>query len=140
MVLLLFSAAGKVAGQSQRKPDVQTISILRDSSNLAIARHDVDALSAYWGEGLVLIRGNSTVVTGKENIVREWKALFRDNPQVRYVRTPSAIVVSSNDTLAWEEGTWSAYHSYSKGGRYSAMWKRTGNTWRIIAELFVSLF
>jgi hypothetical protein len=94
-----------------------------------------------WTVGyLVLIRGNSSHLTGKDTIVAAWRKLFNDNPTVNYTRVPTQITISNNDTLAWETGTWKAVNSYSKGGNYSAMWKKTNNSWKILAELFVSLF
>ena len=45
----------------------------------------------------------------------------------------------SNDSLAWETGQWFAQHSYSGGGNYAAMWRKTGNAWKLAPELFVSL-
>lgn len=50
-----------------------------------------------------------------------------------------SIVISSNDSLAWETGYWTAEHSYSKGGNYSAMWRRSGDSWKLASELFVAL-
>ncbi|MFX5603236.1 hypothetical protein ABTD90_22065, partial [Acinetobacter baumannii] len=75
----------------------------------------------FWLDDMVLVRGNSTHLTGKDTIVAAWKKLFSENPKVLYIRTPTQIVVSKNDTLAWETGTWKAFNSYSKGGNYSAM-------------------
>jgi hypothetical protein len=60
-------------------------------------------------------------------------------PGVVYHRHPLSIVISQNDSLAWETGKWTADHSYSHGGNYSAMWRKTGNSWKLAAELFVSL-
>lgn len=120
--------------------DIELIKSLRKSSNEAIANHDIDKLSSFWLKDLVLVRGNSTHLTGKDTITAEWKKLFTDNPKVLYIRTPSQITISTNDTLAWETGTWKAFNSYSSGGNYSAMWKKSNNTWKILAELFVSLF
>jgi len=41
--------------------------------------------------------------------------------------------------MAWEKGTWEGINTYSKGGSYSAMWKKKDGEWRIQAELFVAL-
>ncbi len=120
--------------------NVELIKSLRVASNEAIANHDINKMSGFWLEDLVLVRGNSTHLTGKDTIVAAWEKLFAENPKVLYIRTPSQIVISSNDTLAWETGTWKALNSYSKGGNYSAMWKKSHDTWKIMAELFVSLF
>lgn len=64
---------------------------------------------------------------------------FKIMPEALYIRTPTAIVISKNDSLTWETGHWTAEHSYSKGGNYSAMWRKTGNAWKLAAELFVAL-
>jgi hypothetical protein len=45
-------------------------------------------------------------------------------PKISYLRVPTQITISSNDTLAWETGTWKAFNSYSNGGNYGAMWKK----------------
>lgn len=126
--------------QTSTGKDVELIKSLRAASNEAIARHDVDEMSKCWLEDIVLVRGNSTYLSGKDTIVAAWRKLFSDNPKVLYTRVPSQIIISSNDTLAWETGTWKATNSYSNGGNYSAMWKKLNNSWKIQAELFVSLF
>lgn len=120
--------------------DVTLIKSLRAASNEAIAKHDINKMAEYWLDNLVLVRGNATQLTGKDTIIGAWKKLFSENPKVVYIRTPSQVVISSNDTLAWETGVWKAVNSYSGGGNYSAMWKRSGTGWKIMAELFVSLF
>jgi hypothetical protein len=73
-------------------------------------------------------------------IIAAWKELFHANPTVLYIRKPSNIVVGDNGIMAWETGTWTAQNSYSKGGNYSAMWRKTDSTWKLQAELFVSLY
>ena len=125
---------------TQTNHAIEIIKSLRAASNKAIAKHDIDALSKYWLDDMVLIRGNSSHLTGKDTIVAAWRQLFNDNPTVVYTRTPTQIMISKNDTLAWEMGTWKAINSYSHGGKYSAMWKKTNHSWKILSELFVSLF
>ncbi len=126
--------------QTNDDKNVDLIKSLRVASNEALAKHDIDAMSKYWLDDLVLIRGNSSHLSGKDTIVAAWRKLFNDNPKVSYIRVPTQIIISNNDTLAWETGTWKAINSYSKGGNYTAMWKKTNNSWKILAELFVSLF
>lgn len=126
--------------QMNTDKEVILIKSLRSASNEALAKHDIDGMSKYWLDDLVLIRGNSTYLTGKDTIVATWRKLFNDNPNINYIRVPTQITISNNDTLAWETGTWKAFNSYSRGGNYSAMWKKTNNSWKILAELFVSLF
>jgi len=126
--------------QTEIDKNVALIKSARQASNDAIAKHDVEGISKFWYGNFVQVRGNSTYLSGKDTIVADWKKLFTENPSVVYIRTPSQIVISTNDTLAWETGTWKAFNSYSNGGNYSAMWRKSNNTWKIQAELFVSLF
>ena len=126
--------------QNKNDKNVELIKSAREASNEAIAKHDIDGISQFWYTDVVQIRGNSTYLSGKDTIVASWNKLFNNNPNVVYIRTPSQIIISTNDTLAWETGTWKAFNSYSNGGNYSAMWRKSNNTWKIQAELFVSLF
>jgi len=111
----------------------------RMASNAAIAKHDIDGLSKDWLNDFSLVIGRGVVMNGKENIIASWKKLFASNPTVSYTRNPTEIIISDNDTLAWETGKWTAINSYSKGGNYSAMWRKSANEWKLQAELFVSL-
>ena len=119
--------------------DVAIIKLNRAASNAAIAKHDVNGIAKFWLDDFVQVIGRGTYETGKENIKASWKALFDDNAQVSYARNPEEIIISDNDTLAWEKGKWIGVHTYSKGGNYAAMWIKRNGTWMLKAELFVSL-
>lgn len=134
--LFLFQATH---AQNKYDNNIASIKSAREASNKAIAKHDVDGIAKFWYDNFVQIRGNSTYLSGKDTIVATWKKLFNENPGVIYIRTPSQVIISTNDTLAWETGTWKAIKSYSNGGNYSAMWRKSNNTWKLQAELFVSL-
>lgn len=136
LIVLLLRAAATLA---QSEP-VELFSSLRGASNEAIEKHDIKGMSKYWADDLVLVMGNSKHLSGKVAIVKSWIQLFHEKPNVYYIRTPLQINISSNDPLAWETGTWKAFHSYSKGGNYSAMWKKSQDSWKILAEQFVSMF
>jgi ketosteroid isomerase-like protein len=127
------------SAQNMHSQDIATIKSCRAASNDAIARHDVDGIAKYWLDDFVQIIGRGVYQTGKDSIVASWKTLFKKSPQVSYVRNPNEIVVSDNDTMAWERGKWIGIHSYSKGGNYAAMWIKRNGTWMLKAELYVSL-
>ena len=139
-LFVIFLACQLTYGQNKNDKNVELIKAAREASNQAIAKHDIDGLSKFWVKDFVQIRGNSTYLTGKDTIIASWRKLFKDNPNVVYIRTASQITISTNDTLAWENGTWKAFNSYSNGGNYSAMWRKDNDSWKILAELFVSLF
>jgi hypothetical protein len=61
-------------------------------------------------------------------------------PKTYFERTPTEIIISKNNPdMAWETGVWKGFNTYSKGGRYSAQWKKKDGAWKIQAELFVAL-
>jgi ketosteroid isomerase-like protein len=125
--------------QHNKQADIDKIKAARTASNAALAKHDLDGLSKDWLNDFSIVIGRGVVMNGKETIIASWKKLFETNPTVSYVRDPTEIIISDNDTLAWETGKWKAFNSYSKGGNYSAMWRRSANEWKLQAELFVSL-
>jgi ketosteroid isomerase-like protein len=134
----LFIISNNMSAQNNNH-DVAIIKQNRAASNAAIAKHDIDGISKYWLDDFVQVIGRGTYETGKENITASWQALFNSNAQVSYIRNPEEIIISDNDTLAWENGKWIGIHTYSKGGNYAAMWIKRNGTWLLKAELFVSL-
>jgi len=139
IVLFLTLSFQSLPAQNNKQKDVAVIKASRDASNKAIAAHDIDGISKYWQDDFVQVRGNAGHLTGKDTIIKSWKELFNSNPNVKYIRNPDKIIISDNDTLAWETGKWIGINSYSKGGNYSAMWRKTNKEWKLQAELFVSL-
>lgn len=128
-----------VSAQTGRQTDIATIKAEREASNLAIAAHDVDEIAKHWLADFVQVRGNSAHLTGKDKVILAWKQIFRENPKIVYVRNPTDIQISDDGGLAWETGKWIGINSSSKGGSYSAMWKKVAGLWKLQAELFVSL-
>jgi ketosteroid isomerase-like protein len=140
MLKILFTFILSLTIQITRaQGDVASIKASRTASNAAIASHDIDGISKYWLPDFVQTIGRGVSTTGKDAIIAGWKQLFKTNKTVVYVRTPTAIVVGDNQIMAWETGTWTAKNSYSKGGNYSAMWRKVNGVWKLQAELFVSL-
>jgi len=138
-VLFLFLSQIEPAQKNKQK-DESAIRAARESSNTFIAKHDVDEFAKYWLPDFIIVRGNSMITVGREANIISWKELFKTNADVSYIRNPSEIIISDNDSLAWEKGTWIGIKSYSKGGSYSAMWKKVNSDWKLQAELFVSLY
>lgn len=96
-------------------------------------------MSKYYLPDFVQTIDKGISTTGKQLAITEWKNLFKTNKTVAYIRTPTTIIVGDNNIMAGETGTWVAKNSYSKGGNYSAMWRKVNGTWMLQAELFVSL-
>jgi ketosteroid isomerase-like protein len=138
IVPAFFIISNSIAAQT-KNADIEMIKSYRAASNAAIAAHNVNGISKFWLDDFVQVIGRGTYETGKENIAASWKTLFDSNAQVSYVRNPEEIIISDNDTLAWESGKWIGIHTYSKGGNYAAMWIKRNDVWMLKAELFVSL-
>jgi len=138
-VLLAFLILPAFAFSQNEQQDADIIKSSRMSSNAAIARHDIGGMAKYWLPDFVQTIGRGSSLTGRDTIVASWKQLFRTNSAVLYVRKPVQIIIGDNGIMAWETGTWEAKNSYSKGGNYSAMWRKIGGEWKLQAELFVSL-
>ena len=135
----LISLFHFVSAQKNNQQEVSAIKTARMASNKFIAEHNIEGLAKFLLDDFVQVRGNATHLTGKDNILASWAKLFISNPKVSYVRNPTEIIISDNDTLAWETGKWIGINSYSKGGNYSAMWRKWNGEWKLQAELFVSL-
>jgi ketosteroid isomerase-like protein len=138
-IISFLLSVGTGSAQKNKQFEEAAIRSAREASNVSIAKHDVDGFAKYWLPDFMIVRGNSIITAGKDNNIVSWKELFKTNPDVSYIRNPSEIIISDNDTLAWEKGTWIGIKSYSKGGNYSAMWKKANGDWKLQAELFVSL-
>ena len=125
---------------SQTINEEELIRKARQSSNEAIARRDVDEISKFWLDDYLVVRGSGVIEQGKEANKASWRKIIKESPQTYFERFPSEIVISKNNPdLAWESGEWKGHNTYSKGGRYSAQWKRKDGEWKLQAELFVAL-
>lgn len=125
---------------AQNEVDVDLIRKSRQLSNEAIVKQDIDGISKFWLDDFLIIRGSGVVEQGKEANKISWVNLFKETPKTYFTRTPTEIIISeSNPDIAWETGVWKGFNTYSKGGKYSAQWKRQNGEWKLQAELFVAL-
>lgn len=139
LIILSFLTVPCVALAQNGNKDTAAIRLCRAFSNEAIVRHDIGGMAKYWLPDFVQTIGRGTSLTGKDTVVAAWERLFKTNPTVLYIRKPLTITISDSCDMAWETGTWEARNSYSKGGNYSAMWRKINGDWKLQAELFVSL-
>jgi len=137
--LVILLAAFIAGAQANAANDEALIRKARAASNAAIAKHDVNGITQCLTPDVSYIIGRAKSFSGRDTVIATWKQLFATNAEVVYERIPAQIIISKNDTLAWETGTWKAQHSYSAGGNYSAMWCKRNGVWMTRAELFVSL-
>ena len=138
---LLLALALASSALAQPSPEA-TIRALRARSNQAIARHNIDEFADSLDSDFVMVRGSGVFVGSKKEYVALFEHDFADPHSVTYRRTPEKIEVSSAAPLAAELGRWAGINpdgTTGYGGTYLAMWRRTGQGWKIRSELFVVL-
>jgi ketosteroid isomerase-like protein len=137
LTIILLSAH---ATFSQSNNDQELIRKSRQANNEAIARKDAEEMSKFYLDDYVIIRGSGVIERGNEENKESWKKIFKETPLTYFERFPLEIIISKNNpNMAWETGEWKGYNTYSKGGRYSAQWKKKEGKWKLQAELFVAL-
>ena len=62
-----------IYGQNKNDKNVELIKSVREASNQAIAKHDIDGISKFWVNDFVQIRGNSTYLSGNRMVQRLWE-------------------------------------------------------------------
>ena len=103
ITLLLLCSHYTIAQYSETQ-----IKAARTASNEAIARHDANGIVRDMLPDYSIVTGRGQHVQGKDSMLTFWKQTFKAMPGVIYLRTPSTIIVSKNDSLAWETGQWTA--------------------------------
>ena len=121
------------------------IRFLRKQSNAAIARHDADAVVAFLDAQYQITVGSGSLFQGKANERKGWLEEFAIASDLRYVRTPESVQVSSSNERAAEVGSWlgtwtTRDGAHRSGGRYAAFWVNDHGSWKIRSELFVTLW
>ena len=125
--------------------DETCIRLAREASNDAIAAHNVAGILALVDDDFHITTGDGGFLPGKAAMGSAFAAQFAQLPDVVYVRTPETVKVSKSALLAFESGawvgTWTEPHGPVRtGGRYSAAWHKRDGTWKIRAEVFVTLY
>jgi ketosteroid isomerase-like protein len=114
---------------------------LRAKSNRAMAARDVDTFAAMLEENYVMVRGNGSFAS-RETTLAAFGKDFERPGSVRYERLTERVEVSEAAEMAAEDGRWVAKLPDGRaayGGTYLAMWRRSGEGWKIRSELFVLL-
>ena len=126
----------------QSPADEQMIRAARDQSNAAIAKHDLDGISAVWMDDVHVVSSTSAQAAGKNANRERMAAQFKNRPDTIYVRKPVTIEVYPQWSVASERGEWTGKWSEPDGaleigGTYQAQWRKINGRWLIQAELFV---
>jgi len=146
LLSVCLSAAPPALSESAEDSDSESILEIRSKFNESIANHDSSRIADYLDSDYQITTGSGKHYrsTPKEE-AEEWAEMFRDSPDIIYVRTPDDVEVSSHFMRASENGRWvgrwtSPDGDIEMGGRYFAHWSKVNGDWKIRAEVFVTLF
>ena len=137
VVAYCFSATALYA-----QTDKEQILALRDASNQALKALDHTKVLSFLTEDVSTTTGSGTLLCGKKAL--EDYILEASDSKMYWIRTAHEIEVNEKRGLAWESGIWNGYdpdvsEKAIVGGNYSAQWTKASGTWKIKAQLFVTL-
>ena len=137
-VLILGFTVSTISAQS----DEQRIRDARARSNAAIAAHDVDVVSRFWMDNVQVVTSTGVSDAGRDLNRARIAGIFKERPDVVYVRTPETVEIFEAWNVASERGRWTGQWTQSDGitrigGTYLAQWRKVNGEWLIQAELFV---
>jgi ketosteroid isomerase-like protein len=140
IVLALFATVDAAASETP----ADAIRSIRKQSNAAIARHDVEAVVSFLDTEYQITVGNGELFHGRAGEPEGWRTEFAKAGDLVYVRNPESVEVSSSGERAAEIGIWVGSWTTLNGphrahGRYAAYWRKVSGSWKIRAELFVTL-
>jgi uncharacterized protein (TIGR02246 family) len=121
------------------------IAAAREALNRAIVAKDANAIAELLSESYHVVTALNTQRSGREENRKSWEAMFADDPDARFERTPQRIDVNEELGLAHEAGEWNGTFRagptpVSIAGVYSAKWERTADgAWLLLAEIFTPL-
>lgn len=132
-----------MVGAATPSSDVSTIRSLRLENNRAIADHDAARMREVWANDIQLTCCGNATYSGASALAASYAQFeFKDPSFVEYVRIPQRIEVNGDGLAAQEYGRWigvfkSPHTMHS--GRYSALWKKDGGSWKIARESYVPM-
>ena len=141
--LIVLALLGTVESAASQTP-ADDVRSLRKQSNAAIARHDVEAVVSFLDAEYQITVGSGALFHGTAAESEGWRAEFAQAADLVYVRNPESVEVSSSGERAAEIGVWVGSWTTPDGphrtcGRYAAHWRKVSGSWKIRAELFVTL-
>jgi ketosteroid isomerase-like protein len=140
--ILLLGITAPETGLAQSPGDEQRIRARRESSNLAIARHDAAGVGAILADNVIVVTSNSVHREGRAANEASFAEQFRTRPDVVYRRTPDEVRTFAPWQMASESGRWTGSWTDPDGkiqltGRYFAKWRKLGGEWFVESETYV---
>ena len=142
IAVLLASLAAAPLSAQKMSADESMIRAARDYYNRAIAKHDTSAMASVWLEEYSSVSSTNAQNKGREAARISFAGLFKDRPDVVYIREPRTVTVNKKWGQAGESGKWTGKWTLKEGvtkvgGEYYAKWKKVDGRWMLLTEVFV---
>lgn len=120
------------------------IRMARAAFNRALAAADLAAIGPLLAPDVVLVAGtDSAVIQGRKAQLLAWKRAFAAPARIVYERLPESVLLSPVAPIAFEHGRWQGVAAgggaVEASGSYTAKWREIDGSWKIEAELFLTL-
>lgn len=120
------------------------IRLVRATFNRALANADLASIGLLLVPDVVLVTGtDSAVIAGRKAQLQAWKREFSAHPRTIYTRTTHSVEASAVEPIAMEHGHWQGVADGASvalaSGSYAAKWRKVGEDWLLVAEIFVTL-
>lgn len=120
------------------------IRMARAAFNHALAAGDLAAIGPLLAADAVLVAGtDSAVIRGRKAQLQAWQREFAARERTLYSRLPDVVQLSPVAPIAFEHGRWQGVSAVDgavqASGSYTAKWREIDGTWRIEAELYLTL-
>lgn len=143
LLVMLLSIPTHSQTSKKTAQDETEIRAARTFSNKSIARRNLLGVGDSLAEDFVAVIGDGSFVPSRDAYLKLFKQGF-DAPKtaLTYERIADTVEVSATKPLAAEHGHWIGTlpdGSVTYTGTYMAMWRHTGEGWKIRSELYVTL-
>lgn len=120
------------------------VRLRRAAFNRALAEADLPVIGQILSPDAILVTGtDSAVIAGRKAQLQAWKREFSARPRTLYTRSTETVIASAVEPIAMEHGRWCGVaegeDAVMASGTYAAKWRRSGQSWMLVAEIFVTL-
>src|SRR5262245_25548320 len=111
------------------------IDMQNEAFDKAYAAHDFKTLAEFYEEDAVVYPQGADIIKGRDGIRKLWESYEKDMTAVDY----QTIEVLDAGNFAIQFGKYdSTYQGKPDRGRYMTVWKKDGDTWRIVRDSWYS--
>ena len=144
LLILLCTLTLSLPAQVNRSDEKRAIREVRQHSNDAYQKYDLEGTMACWHPDVVILTGRGTLLDSAEAVKEYLKDIYLKNFDVYFIRITKKLKLSEDGTKAWESGKWISKQHYSEEtypyqGRYVAIWEKREGAWKLKAQTFLSM-